>query len=85
MAEFQVCVRIAEVEVERVFVGEGELVLIGRKGARIDLDPDELAVVPEALRPRVRRVEVESEYVSRKHCLLWSEGGSSGCATSGAR
>ncbi len=75
MAGFQVSVRIAELEVEQVRVDDGELVLIGRKGARIDLDADELRAVPDALRGRVRRVEVESEYVSRKHCLLWVEGG----------
>lgn len=73
MQGFQVSVRVAELEVERAQVDEGELVMIGRKGARIDLDPDELRGVPEGL--RARRVEVESEYVSRKHCLLWVEGG----------
>ncbi len=75
MAEFEVCVRVAEVEVARVSVGEGELVLVGRRGARIELDPDELASVPERLRARVRRVEVDSEHVSRKHCLVWADGG----------
>ncbi len=75
MAGFQVSVRVAELEVEQVRVDIGELVLIGRKGARFDLDPDELRLVPDALRGRLRRVEVESEYVSRKHCLLWVEDG----------
>lgn len=75
MRVFHASVRVADLEVDRVEVSTSELVLIGRKGARIDLDPDELREVPDSVRGCVRRVEVDSEYVSRKHCLLWVEDG----------
>lgn len=75
MPEFEVCVKVAEREVTRVTVVDGELVVVGRKGGRIALDPGEVRGVPADLGARERRVEVESEYVSRKHCLLWVESG----------